>query len=444
MSLTTALYAATGAMRVFERSLEAAQTNVSNVNTPGYARQRQEIVSFRDGIAAGDVISSRDKYNEASVWGRQNGLGRANQQIETLGQVEQALPVGENLGVASSLSSFFSSFTQLAVAPNSVTGRQAVLDKAQTLASDFNTTANRLARSAQGTEQEVSSAISRINSTLADIASFNKAVRVDGSITQDGGVESRLYKSLENLSEYADFKALQQDDGSISVYLGGQTLGVIGDKALSISSVVVNNEVQIQDSGGQNITANFETGRLGALLDYRNKKYISYSGDLNTLAQTVADKVNETLAAGVDLNGAAPVNNLFNYNPAGGTAATLSVTQLAPEEIAAALATAPGGNGNALNLTDLAKQPQINGYNFTQFYGSIAAKVGGSVADAKANQNTETQLLSQARTIRQDASGVSLDEEAAYVLQVQRGYQAVSKLLTVISSLTDTVLGLIR
>ena len=446
MSLTTALFSATDAMRVFERSLEVAQTNVGNVNTPGYAKQRQEIISFRDGIQAGRVISSRDLYNESSVWQRQSGLGAANQQIDTLSQVEQALPIGENLGVAASLSSFFASFTQLAVSPNSTSARQVVLDKANTLATDFNTTANRLARSAQSSEQEIRSAVSRINGVLDDIAGFNKAVRLDGRVRQDGGVESRLYKSLESLSEYADFKALPNEDGSISVYLGGQTLGVIGDSSYQIHSVVANNQVQILDSQGADITGQFQSGRLGSLLNFRNKQFATYSADLDKLAQRVADQVNTTLASGLDQSGAPPVQNLFNYSavPPNGAASTLVAGPLAPQDLAVAGAASPGGNANALTIADLAKQPSINGYTYTQFYGATSAKVGTAIAAAKADQNTETQLLTQAQTIRANTSGVSLDEEAAYVLQIQRSYQAVSKLLTVISSMTDTVMGIIK
>ena len=446
MSLTTSLFAATDAMRVFERSLEVAQTNVGNVNTPGYAKQRQEILSFRDGIVAGNVISSRDLYNESSVWQRQSGLGAANQKVDTLSQVEQAFPIGEDLGVAASLSSFFSSFTQLAVSPNSISARQVVLDKATTLASDFNTTSNRLARSAQGTEKETEAAVSHINSILDDIAGFNKSVRLNGRVREDGSVESRLYKSLESLSEYADFKALPNEDGSVSVYLAGQTLGAIGDSSYKISAVVVNNQIQIQDSQGKDITSEFQGGRIGALLDFRNQKYVSYANDLDTLAQTVADKVNSTLSGGLDLTGTPPVQNLFSYSvvPPNGAAGTLGVSLITPQELAAASISSPGGNANALALADLAKEPAINGYNFTQFYGATAAKVGTAIASARADQTTETQLLSQARTIRNEASGVSLDEEAAYVLQIQRSYQAVSKLLTVISSMTDTVMGIIR
>ena len=54
------------------------------------------------------------------------------------------------------------------------------------------------------------------------------------------------------------------------------------------------------------------------------------------------------------------------------------------------------------------------------------------------------QLLDQAVAIREQVSGVNLDEEAAHLIELQRGYQAASKMLTVLNDMTDTVIGLIK
>jgi flagellar hook-associated protein 1 FlgK len=52
--------------------------------------------------------------------------------------------------------------------------------------------------------------------------------------------------------------------------------------------------------------------------------------------------------------------------------------------------------------------------------------------------------LTQARVLRAEVSGVSLDEEAAKLLQYQQAYQAVGKLVSVLNELTDTVMNMIR
>ena len=107
-------------------------------------------------------------------------------------------------------------------------------------------------------------------------------------------------------------------------------------------------------------------GKLGALIEEHNTTLPGYSTDLNTLAQNFADSVNTTLGQGLDLNGLTPATNLFTYSAAAGAASSLATTAITPDQIAAALATAPGGNGNAVALAQLANAPISGGFTATQ------------------------------------------------------------------------------
>jgi flagellar hook-associated protein 1 len=105
-------------------------------------------------------------------------------------------------------------------------------------------------------------------------------------------------------------------------------------------------------------------------------------------------------------------------------------------------------NGVALSLASLANgdnaADQINGQSFTGFFGSIAAGVGAKLSSATSNQTTQQDLLTQAQTLRQQSSGIDLNQEATQVLEFQRSYQAASKLITVIDEMVQSVLGLIQ
>jgi flagellar hook-associated protein 1 FlgK len=50
-------------------------------------------------------------------------------------------------------------------------------------------------------------------------------------------------------------------------------------------------------------------------------------------------------------------------------------------------------------------------------------------------------LLTTAQSQRNQISGVSLDGQAAEVLQFQRAYQAVSQVLTIVNNLADSILA---
>jgi flagellar hook-associated protein 1 FlgK len=117
---------------------------------------------------------------------------------------------------------------------------------------------------------------------------------------------------------------------------------------------------------------------------------------------------------------------------------------LNPGDIAAASATAPGGNGNSLALADLAQSKEINGFTFTEFYGNLGGRVGRDLASARDDQQSHGALLAQAQSLRSSASGVSLDEEAAKLIGFQKSYQAAAKLISVLNDLTNSLMGILK
>jgi flagellar hook-associated protein 1 FlgK len=86
----------------------------------------------------------------------------------------------------------------------------------------------------------------------------------------------------------------------------------------------------------------------------------------------------------------------------------------------------------------------INGMNLVQFLGQMASSVGQENQTATTNQTTQQQVASQATTLRDQVSGVNLDEQATDVLQFQRAYQATAQVLTVLNSVLDSTLSMMK
>ena len=97
----------------------------------------------------------------------------------------------------------------------------------------------------------------------------------------------------------------------------------------------------------------------------------------------------------------------------------------------AALGSPAGGTG------------QIDNLGFVEFYAGLATKVGREVGAAKDGSDLQTQLVAQARTLRERTSGVSLDEEAVMLIQFQRAYQAAARMISVLDDLTETTVNLV-
>jgi flagellar hook-associated protein 1 FlgK len=217
---------------------------------------------------------------------------------------------------------------------------------------------------------------------------------------------------------------------------------------------------RIFTSEGRDITGLVTQGQLGGLLEMRNQILASlvgdayHEGDLNRLAKAVADRINGLLTSGLVSDGPPPVAGvpLFTYNSASDAtvAQTLALDPAATAYNLAAIQPGPPyiSNGIALALAELAEPrnaaDKIDGYSYAEFFGRVAGRVGSRLAQAQADRDFRADTVAQARELRQQISGVSLDQEAMLIIQFQRAYQANARMLSLISALTEEVMGLIR
>jgi len=110
----------------------------------------------------------------------------------------------------------------------------------------------------------------------------------------------------------------------------------------------------------------------------------------------------------------------------------MTASQLAPVD--------PGPPSVANGIADQLSQLQsptsaadmLSGLSYTGFYSAIASDVGALKASASQTQQTQTQVLTQAQSARGQLSGVSLNEQAAALLQFQNAYQASAQALSTI------------
>ena len=184
------------------------------------------------------------------------------------------------------------------------------------------------------------------------------------------------------------------------------------------------------------------------LLRERNR----LAGEIHdSLAQSFADTINNVLAQGTT-SSAPPYQSgspLFTYNAAApaGIAGSLAVSStMTGSQLAAA---SPGPpfvlNGTELTLAglDSSSPGPVGGQGFTQYFSSLTASVGNAVNNANTSSTAQSQLVAQAKSLQQQVSGVSLDAEAVQLVQLQSASQAASKVVTVIDSMTQSLLGMI-
>jgi flagellar hook-associated protein 1 FlgK len=441
--ISEALNASANTIGSLERSLSVIQANVDNASVPGYARQDiVGAIGASSNAAVVDQQSSRNEYAETAVRQQNSLAGHFDQLSSILGSVEQNFSASGTTGIPNAINNLFAGFSALSTNPNDTSARQSVIDQANGLAKSFNSTAASLGTIQSDARQQISSQVDSINHLAGLVQAYNTSQQSNATGASDPIVDAKLHDTLEQLSGYANVQALKQNDGSITLLLGGQTPLVVGKTQYTITADITSGPTAtIRDSNGADVTGLISGGNLSGSLAAVNQSIPSYQNSLNQLAQGIADQVNTALAGGVDANGngGAP---LFTYDPAN-PASSLAVTGIAPGGLAAATVGAPGGNGNALALAALGSSPTLNGFTFTAFYGNLSANVGRDVANAKDSQSVQAQLLSQARANRTSLSGVSLDEEAVRLVEFQRAYEATAKMVTVLDQLSQDTINMI-
>lgn len=452
-NLFVSLRNAAGAMKVFERAAGVVQSNVANASTPGYAKQLQVLTAMPmdldrglpGGVASGGTLNLRDAYAEATVRQRLSASGEADERRAQLEQLEPLFDIGGDTGLGGAINRFFQSFAALTVAPNDLAARQTVIDRADSLARSFQAMARGLAQAAQSATQALEQRAAQLNRTLEEIAGINSIFRQDYRAQDDPGLQSQLHNLLEDLSELADVSVLRREDGTVSIYLGGQTMLTSSDRFYPLSVDVSDPaRVELLDADGNAVTGQLNAGRLKALVEIRNDVLPGELAQIDRLAQALADQVNALLLTGVDSAGNPATQGLFAYNASLGVARTLSRTSMTAAELPAADPLAPGGNAVAVQVAELAQARLIDGYSLVQFYAVRASAAGRLVAEGREAAGVAGLLVQQARQFREEIQRVNLDEEAVVLMQVQRAYEAAAQMIRVIDEMTQTVLGLIR
>ncbi len=253
-----------------------------------------------------------------------------------------------------------------------------MLQRAGAFAQAFNQTANSVASLSSDTERQIGQTVDQINQIVGQIKGYNQ-LALQGN-KDDAGLSARTHAALEQLSSLADVQAVFQDDGSVSLTLNGQTPLLLADHQYQISASLYQptdppptnpmaaGVMQLRASDGSAITAN--GGQLGALFQLRNQVMPSLigdgyqAGDLNQMAKTFADRVNQLLTSGNITDGPPPQPGvpIFTYNTddPNSVASSLAVDTTVTSGQLAAIQVGPPevSNGIPLALSALAVPTQ--------------------------------------------------------------------------------------
>jgi flagellar hook-associated protein 1 FlgK len=476
--ILSSIQMAGNALLAHSRAMQVTQNNLVNASTPGYARQYASLSAepfdpaqgLAGGVRFAGVYTSRSEFAESGVRAQTSLYERDQQLAQMLAAISPWLDSGDvssPAGLAGAYHTFKQALTAWANAPDDVTVRQRVIDEAGGLARSFRDAAAGIETVRQQGLAQLRNAVDQVNRILADLNQMQQGFSGDA---QPPDASAPFYASLEELSTYLDIQVSKTPEGKFTVTTNsGGALLLSGNQIFPLSVSVQAPSPGDAFSGGApivklvagatDISEQVKGGQIGGLLEGLTQVIPSLigdgrqEGDLNRLARELGARVNSILTSGrTPGNPPAAGIPLFQWSSAGGAATALTVN---PQMSATKLATLPGASDTSgksipaqlLGLLDAANPTgkiMPEGLSVGDFLASLTAKLGGEQASVEKAGEFHKQLLEQARSIRERASGVSLEEEAVNLLQFQRSFEAISKVISVLNEMADATLALVR
>lgn len=451
-NLSATLSLAVGALAAEQGALAETSNNVANVNTPGYSRKQPQFsenppivlgqLTFGTGVSLENSSAIRDPILQLRIQQETGSQGELSAFVNAMQQV-QAQFNNQGGDIGAQLSALFSSISQLSTNPASIALRQGVLTAAANLASTISTTAKNLQSQRTNLDLSVTQAVDQVNILTQQIAKINEQIASLENLHQDTSafIDQRdvLISKLSGLIDVSQIKT----ESGISLTTSNGTALVAGTQAFSLTAQPAANGVQHVFAQGNDITAQLNSGEMGGLLQVRDQKIPLLLSSLDTLASGIANAFNSANAQGFELNGNAG-GDIFVTPPTSGTGAagSMAVAITDPALIAASSDGSAGSNGNLANFSAIHDQVTFNSETPSDFYSTLIFSIGNDVSKGSIEQQASQLVLQQLQDQRGSISGVSLDEEAAHMVQYQRAYDAAARVVDTVNQMLETVINM--
>lgn len=447
--------------------------NVANANTEGFSRQRVQTKTDTPRPAGGSkaivgqgtsisrIERINDEYVEKQVRTAGRDLANMEEKDLVLRQTEDIFNEMNGEGLNRLMSRFFNEFRKLANEPENEAVRQSVREASQAMINDFHRMRKEVEEVRRHIDSRIEGHVSEVNSLAKEVKDLNikiKAVTMGGAEPNDMLDQRDLL--LKKLGTYMDLSMHKDKEGNYSVDVKGvgplvtgpiaQTFSVNRSPADGLGKPEAAFDVRTSAHANSIVTHQLKGGKLGALLESRDKTLSTVLERIDDLAKSVTDAVNEVHRQGFSKHGAQGIDF---FKPVGINHRAAEFIELSDEVKAsvnniatAALPDAPGDNRIAIAISGLQSMRVMNDGKATidDFYNSIVSDVGVATARNRSAMNQQRDIQNQLGKIRDQISGVSIDEETANLLQFQQAFDASAKVIQVADEMLKTVLELKR
>ncbi len=473
-------------LNVAKKSLETTGHNISNANTEGYSRQRVTTKTgnpIREGnyvLGTGAEIQSIKRTHDEILESRLNkSITNANF-LETrsnhLHQVEDIFNEVNSEGLNKIMNKFFNSFRELSNQPENESIKNIVRENARIIIKDMKRVKETLSFIEEGMNHKIRVATEDINSITKQVANLNKEIaNLEATGRETGDLRDQRDLAVTELAKMFKTHTYINDknhyvvsiEGVGAVVAGGQAVELMAAPYLEPGQSNQDNpkfEIYFKNRASAPVKFPKNFGQIGALFKTRDEEIDRLRGEMDQIAYSLSKAVNAIHRRGFK-------NTQFPEDKAGNpyyegslgqvtginffkepTSIKGAVEQLQlSEEVASDLSNiatgmapnTPGDNRIAIAVSKLQYEKMLeNGTtSFEEKYLKSVGTVGLEASKTAIEKEQADGLLAQAKTLKEQNSGVSIDEEAANLIRYQHAYEASAR---VIKAAQETFDSLIR
>jgi flagellar hook-associated protein 1 FlgK len=305
----------------FQTALDTISNNISNVNTTGYSVETTNLVTnpatatnngwIGNGVSVSDVTRSYSDFLDAQTRSATSSYNQFNTAAGLADSINNMFGSSSS-GLSATLQSFSQAIQTMANSPSQASAREAVLNQAQTVISQFQAYQSNLSQLGGQVNTQVQSEASTISSLAQNIASLNRqimAAQNNGTSQPPNTLLDQRNALIDQLSQNVSVNTVQQSDGSLSVFIGSGQALVVGAQAGTLSAgpdQFSSGQLDLSlktASGTVDITNQLTGGAIGGLLQFRSQMLIPGENALGQAAVTLTNLLNTQNAAGLDQNG---------------------------------------------------------------------------------------------------------------------------------------------
>lgn len=469
MSLLNTLQRGGSGLGSHRAASSVASTNLQNVNTPGYSRQRADLesvqgapfqgISIGGGVGLRSVQQLRDVFVERQLPDARSEHHIAQGRSDGLASLALQEPSSPD-AVAARMTSFFGALRALSANPNDTSVRHAVLAESQRLAQSIRRDAQTLNDASVAIDTRIADELPRINQLAASVVRLNQAIRDAGANGTPHELLDQRRRAVDELGDLVGVVPLVNEAGDVTLSVpGGMSLvSAAGSASLSALPDPANNgrvSIVLRRADGQgtvNLSGNDLGGEVRGLMDARDLDISRAAAGLDALAFEFAGAVNAVHQGGFAPDGQTG-RSLFVVNAtAPGSALAFALdpdvaNNPARLQAASALDVATGrpaaGDGrNALALLDVERAALPGGATPVTTAATLVSDLGSAQQNAAGEAAATGLRLDRLNQLRENTSGVSVDEEMVELMRSQRAFEAVSKVIKIADDMLGTLLNL--